>query len=50
MGEKIEFVTRNILIRKDQLKWILDNHINFSRWVRAKIDEEMRGGKKDGKE
>jgi len=55
-------VTKTITIREDQEEWLKKNYINLSRFVKAKIDEEMarrargeregkgeRGEKEDGK-
>jgi hypothetical protein len=33
---------KNITIREDQTKWIIEKHINLSRFVQDKIDEEMK--------
>jgi hypothetical protein len=33
---------KNITIRDDQAKWVVENHINLSRFVQDKIDEEMK--------
>lgn len=34
-------VTKTITIREDQEEWLRKNYINLSRFVKAKIDEEM---------
>jgi post-segregation antitoxin (ccd killing protein) len=46
MTENSEVERKNITIRKDQAKWIKDKHINLSRLVQDKIDEEMKGRKR----
>jgi len=33
---------KNITIREDQEAWLKKKHINLSRFVQAKIDEEMK--------
>lgn len=33
---------KTITIREDQAKWVAEKHINLSRFVQAKIDEEMK--------
>jgi len=33
---------KSITIREDQAKWVEEKHINLSRFVQAKIDEEMK--------
>jgi len=38
----VEGRPKNITIREDQAKWITDKHINLSRFVQAKLDEEMK--------
>ena len=35
-------IKKTITIREDQEEWIKRKHINLSRFVQAKIDEEMR--------
>jgi len=32
---------KSVSLREEQIKWIEQNHINFSSWVRAQLDEEM---------
>jgi len=34
-------VTKTITIREDQEEWLEKNYINLSKFVRAKLDEEM---------
>ena len=36
-------IKKTITIREDQEEWIRSRCINLSRFVQAKIDEEMRG-------
>ena len=44
------YVRKTITIKDYQDEWLRRNHINFSRWVQAKLDEEIKkGGKNDGK-
>jgi len=50
-------VTKTITIREDQEEWLRKNYINLSRFVKAKIDEEMakrargeREGEREGGE
>lgn len=38
--------TKSITIREDQDEWIKEVHLNLSRFVQDKIDEEMRGSKR----
>ena len=33
---------KTITVRDDQAKWVTEKHINLSRLVQAKIDEEMK--------
>jgi len=33
---------KSITISDDQAKWVTEKHINLSRFVQAKIDEEMK--------
>jgi hypothetical protein len=33
---------KSITIREDQAKWVTEKHINLSRFVQDKIDEEMK--------
>jgi hypothetical protein len=33
---------KTITIREDQAKWVVEKHINLSRFVQDKIDEEMK--------
>jgi post-segregation antitoxin (ccd killing protein) len=33
---------KNITIREDQVKWVEEKHINLSRFVQDKIDEELK--------
>jgi post-segregation antitoxin (ccd killing protein) len=33
---------KNITISDDQAKWVAEKHINLSRFVQDKIDEEMK--------
>jgi len=40
------YMKKTITIKDYQAKWIEKNHINFSRWVQAKLDEEIE---KEGK-
>jgi len=45
-------VTKTITIREDQEEWLKRNYINLSRFVKAKIDEEIAKrarGEKEGK-
>jgi len=35
-------IKKTITIREDQAEWIEKHHINLSRFVQAKIDEEMK--------
>ena len=35
-------IRKTITIRKDQEDWIKKHYINLSRFVQAKIDEEMK--------
>lgn len=35
-------IHKHITIREDQEEWVKENHINLSRFVQAKIDEEMK--------
>jgi len=35
-------IKKSVTIRDDQREWVEKNHINLSRFVQAKIDEEMR--------
>ncbi len=35
-------IKKTITIREDQEEWIKRKYINLSRFVQAKIDEEMR--------
>lgn len=34
-------LVRNVLIEQKHLNWIEEESLNFSKWVRKKIDEEM---------
>ena len=34
-------VTKTVTIREDQEEWLEKNYINLSKFVRAKLDEEM---------
>lgn len=34
-------VRKNITIREEQEEWLEDNHVSLSKFVQAKIDEEM---------
>jgi len=34
-------IKKSVTIRDDQREWVEKNHINLSRFVQAKIDEEM---------
>ena len=34
-------VTRQVIIREEQLAWIEKNHIDLSRFVQAAIDDSM---------
>lgn len=41
MNEKsIKHETPSVRIREDQVRWLRENGINLSEWVRNKIDEE----------
>jgi len=41
-------VTKTITIREDQEEWLKKNYINLSRFVKAKIDEEMAKRAREG--
>ena len=43
-------VTKTITIREDQEEWLRKNYINLSRFVKAKIDEEMAKRAHEGRE
>ncbi len=32
----------NVTIKEKHYKWIKHKHLNFSSWIREKIDEEMK--------
>jgi len=34
-------VLKSVIIREDQNEWLKKNYINLSKFVRAKLDEEM---------
>lgn len=34
-------IKKTILIEEKHAKWIEENSINFSKWIRKKIEEEM---------
>jgi len=38
----IGMIKKTITIRDDQAEWIRKNHINFSRLIQDKLDEEMK--------
>jgi len=42
MMDILRMIRKTITIREDQGKWIRQKHINLSRFVQAKIDEEMK--------
>ena len=33
--------TKSVNLREDQIKWIKNNNLNFSSWVRDQVDQEM---------
>ena len=35
-------IRKNVTITEDQEKWLKTNHINFSRWIQDKLDEERK--------
>ena len=43
----IYMIHKSITIRDDQEEWLRKKHINFSRWIQSKIDEEIEKEKKE---
>jgi len=43
-------VTKTVTIREDQEEWLEKNYINLSKFVRAKLDEEMAKRAHEGRE
>ena len=41
-------VVKTITIREDQEEWLEKNYINLSKFVRAKLDEEMAKRAREG--
>ena len=40
--------TTTISIREDQYAWIQKHHLSLSRFIQAKLDEEINKRKKEG--
>lgn len=46
MSETKNFVRKNVTITKEDEEWIKEKHLNFSSWIRDKIEEDrsQKGG------